>query len=48
MIEQIYEEHETQSTLLKVHETSKILKQDLTYVERQLHLESWEMCVILF
>ena len=44
MTEQVYGGHETQSTLQKVHENSKILKQDVTYMGNQLHLESWKMC----
>ena len=48
MTEQAYEGHETQSTLQKVHKNSKILKQDLTYMRHQLHLEWSKMCVMLF
>ena len=45
MREQANEEHETYSTLEKVHKNSKILKQDLTDMRHQLHLELWEICV---
>ena len=48
MIEQVYKGQGTQSTLIKVHENSKVLKQDLIYMGHQLHLESWKMCVTLF
>ena len=47
MTEQVYQGHETQSTLQKVHENAKTLKQNFSYMGHQLHLESWKICVIL-
>ena len=40
MTKQVYQGHETQSALENVHENSNILKQSLTYMGHQLHLES--------
>ena len=49
MTEQVYQGHETQSTLSKVHENLKILKQDLTYMGHQLNHEHGKLCnVVLF